>query len=209
MLSKKSLKIIKCRVTPRAAARSGNAAVRSQARTKKKGVIFMAGYFEYSKSNNALDAEYKNKFPASIAAKKLGVSTKAIKELLSTDEWHHTSNYYNKTDYYDIDIFLKIKAGEDISEFCSDDEEKKDYLETWEKLKKFKEKIVEEKYRANVTYLIWTGSRNYPKAKEFKFDNIEVLEKGSFYIFLTPNGQVKKKIGSNGTRVEKLKEVIK
>lgn len=71
--------------------------------------IKAAGYHEYSKSNNALDAEEEGRYPlteaSSILAKKLKWSiskAKAFLESIGTSEWHHTSKHYNKTKYYDV-----------------------------------------------------------------------------------------------------------
>ena len=69
------------------------------------------GYHGWSKSNNAVSAEEEGRFPATVAAKKLGVKVGAIKLYIPTDEWHHTSNHYNKTYYYDIADLLLYKEG--------------------------------------------------------------------------------------------------
>lgn len=69
------------------------------------------GYSGYSKSNNAIEAESEGRYPASVAAKKLGVKTGAIKLYIDTDEWHHTSSMYNRTPYYDIRYLLEYKEG--------------------------------------------------------------------------------------------------
>jgi len=141
----------------------------------------MAGYFEYSKSNNAIDAENNGCFPASILAKKLGVSSKAIKELMTPCEYHHTSCWYNKTDYYDMEYALEIL----------------------DQLKAYKPKLESESYIADVNWIEWEGTRKYPKAVKHHAENIEVIETGSFYIFKTNDGNIKKKIGSNGTIVNR------
>jgi len=74
----------------------------------------MAGYNGYSKSNNAVSAERSGRYPLIKATavlraklKKEGVSLtkKQCKELLlskGTDEWHHSSKFYNIVDYYDV-----------------------------------------------------------------------------------------------------------
>jgi hypothetical protein len=142
----------------------------------------MAGYCGYSKSNNAIQAEHLGRFPASVLAKKLSISTEAIKALMQPCEWHHTSSRYNRTDYYDLE-----EAQEMLVE-----------------LKAYKKpNAAPVNYTANVKYLEWSGSRKYPKATEYRFDNIKVTEKGQFYTFHTPHGDVRKKIGSNGTEVTK------
>lgn len=72
----------------------------------------MAGYNGYSKSNNAVAAEEEGLFPATIAAKKLGVSAAAIKEILHPCEWHHTSSWFNRTNYYNISDLSEETARE-------------------------------------------------------------------------------------------------
>lgn len=62
----------------------------------------MAGYFNYSKSNNAIYAEQQGKYPASRCAEIYGFkSAKIVRESIKSSEWHHTSKRYNITDYYD------------------------------------------------------------------------------------------------------------
>lgn len=56
--------------------------------------------------------------------------------------------------------------------------------------------------KGTMFYIEWTGTRNHPRAKHCKLENVEILEKGSFYIVLKDGKQIlKKKIGSNGTEV--------
>lgn len=72
----------------------------------------MAGYFEFSKSNNAMDAELAGSFPRTRAAKELGLSPTAFdlgvkydaeraRGEVFTGEWHHVSKHYNVVDYFD------------------------------------------------------------------------------------------------------------
>ena len=162
-----------------------------------------AGYSGYSKSNNAIEAESENKFPASIAAKKLGVSTEAIKNNIRTSEWHHYGSWYNEVYVYDITPYLMLKNGEDMSEYYDEDEinEYKSIYKTMKEESK-KKNIDEKKYKANVEYIEWTGTRQRPKANIKKYDNITVIEKGQFYTFMLPDGtSIRKKIDSNGTYV--------
>lgn len=68
----------------------------------------MSGYSGYSKSNNALEAEHNQRYPLSIALKKInGIISKAkakkFLEQLHTGEYHHTSKFYNDTKYYDVE----------------------------------------------------------------------------------------------------------
>jgi hypothetical protein len=68
----------------------------------------MAGYSGLSKSNNAICAENSGLFPASILAKKLGVKPGAVKALLAPSEWHHTSKFFNETEYYSYESAVEI-----------------------------------------------------------------------------------------------------
>jgi len=68
----------------------------------------MAGYCEFSKSNNAIEAESGGLFPITKAVKIVSKATnctrKKAREILNkigADEYHHTSKFYNVTDYYD------------------------------------------------------------------------------------------------------------
>ena len=178
--------------------------------------IMEAGYQGYSKSNNAVYAENEGKYPASIAAKKLGVSSEAIRRYIYSSEWHHYSSHYNEVYVYDITPYLMLKNGEDLSNDY-DQDEINEFIQIYKEMKDFtkSEKIEktqnnENKYKANVEYIIWTGTRNHPKANVQKYENIWVKEKGDFYTFILPNGEeVRKKKDSNGTYVKPYNEVKK
>jgi hypothetical protein len=63
----------------------------------------MAGYYHYSKSNNAVIAERNGIYPATKAAKIYGFkSGKDVRSLIISNEWHHSSKRYNTVDYYDV-----------------------------------------------------------------------------------------------------------
>lgn len=72
-------------------------------------------YIGYSKSRRAVLAEQEDKYPLTkackVLAKKLNWSQAKAKAFLldfGTKEWHHTSSYYNRTDYNDVsDWFIK------------------------------------------------------------------------------------------------------
>ena len=166
------------------------------------------GYVGYSMSVNMAEAQEENRLPASKAAKALGVSTQAIKETIPTSEWHHASSYYNKVDVYDINPYLELKAGKELSTDEYSEEDIAEYKENWEAMKAFPkpDKSVKQFY-GDAEWLEWSGSRAHPKAEEHKETGILIEEKGSFYTFYLPNGTtVKKKIGSNGTYVKSEEE---
>lgn len=98
------------------------------ARSKRKKNMSLAYYEanvgnEHSKSANATQAEAEGRFPMTIAAKKLGVSTKAFKSgcrsaKYESDEWHHTGSHARRTDYYDTTI---LAASGDFWRGCAKD----------------------------------------------------------------------------------------
>ena len=161
------------------------------------------GYVGYSMSVNMKEAQENNELPASKAAKALGVSTQAIRETLSPSAWHHASSYYNKVDVYDINPYLELKAGRELSEDEYTPEEIEDIKSNWEKIKSMpKPDKTTEQFYGDAEWLEWGGTRKHPTAKKHKYDNILIEKKGSFYTFHLPDGTtVRKKIDSNGTFV--------
>ena len=74
----------------------------------------MAGYnWNAGKSNRAIRAETDGLLPATHFAKWAkewfsGVTSGDIKNVLCPAEWHHTSKYFNRTDYYDPRDLLEL-----------------------------------------------------------------------------------------------------
>ena len=52
------------------------------------------------KSNNAVAAEEEGLSPASVIARRYGLESQAVSEILTVEEWHHTSAAFNETWYY-------------------------------------------------------------------------------------------------------------
>ena len=121
----------------------------------------MAGYHEFSKSNNALAAEADGKFPASVLAKMLRVRPGAIKALLHTSEWHHTSKHYNCTNYYSEESALEIL----------------EQLQAWRPADK-NEQVFE---GCSGSFLTWSGTRNHPHATVNTFKNTRAVKKGAWF----------------------------
>jgi len=91
------------------------------------------GYIGYSKSVNAANAEEEEgRLPATKFAKWLrekgykGATSAFVKDVVHTDEWHHTSCKYNMTDY-----FCKIHFFENRKKY-------RKALEEWKKRSKIK-----------------------------------------------------------------------
>jgi hypothetical protein len=152
---------------------------------KRLEVLYMSGYHGYSMSNNAMSAYNDGEKPISKWTKSDIISTienaaksgdlnlkcdlnvlkkcpsKSLKEMcLSRTSWHHTSSYYNRTNFYSID-FEKIKSltNEQLS---IEPVEPEHTDEIWK-----------------CAFLEWSGTRKHPKATEF----IEIgTVKGDWFI---------------------------
>lgn len=164
------------------------------------------GYDGYAMSNNARMAYEDCEMPLSkwtktellSAIKNYNVSADIIlalqkhntdtlrRELLMYSGWHHTSEYYNKTNFYAIDA---DKVNE-LTVNC---------IDNWDKAENTVSSL---KYRGDFNYVEWQGSRNYPKAVPHCLENVNIEERGSFYYVTDTDDKllIKKKIGSNGTR---------
>lgn len=110
--------------------------------------------------------------------------------LLSYSGYHHTSSYFNSTDFYEIDF--------DVIEDLTDEE-----IEEWKNEVVEVEKPVSIKYRGSIHYLEWGGSRKHPKAFDRYIEDVNIERKGCFYIVTDDYGFeiIRKKIGSNGTYI--------
>ncbi len=161
----------------------------------------MAGYSGYSMSNNAVDAYENGEKPYSKWTKQdllIGYSQVCKesgfeiydlskirvdilkRQLLVCSSWHHTSSRYNKTDFYEISVDACERLTEEIvKELISLKEEKtSSCIEKWE-----------------VSYLVWSGTRNHPRATEYT-ETVDYDTSKSYV--LTEHG--KKKISANGFR---------
>jgi len=152
----------------------------------------MAGYYEYSMSNNAVDAYNAGLLPASKLAKKLKVTTSAIKLFMSPSEWHHTSSNFNKTNFYDGEIYLQL-INNTVNWFDYDYEDIELAAYNLCCMHNYTpcENKPEIKY-GRIEWIEWSGSRRYPKAIEREFVG-NVTIKGEFYYF----ANMKKKINGN------------
>ena len=172
----------------------------------------MAGYCGYSMSNNAVAAYENGEMPKSKWTKDLMLSAVAeqiadldadeakefnadliervkkctiseLRGLLLDDAgWHHTSEYFNKTSFYCVNIW-------NISDAALSAIESK-------RTEKAAEKSAQqqpEKIERNVSFLVWSGSRNHPKSTRYT-ERCEI--KGNWA--MTSYG--KKSITGNGFR---------
>jgi hypothetical protein len=81
-----------------------------------------------------------------------------VKEHIRYDEWHHTSNHFNMTEFF---------QKESILEFLSYLENRRLFRKISENRKKENKKTsVVKKYKATIEWLEWTGTRKHPHATE-------------------------------------------
>ena len=150
----------------------------------------MAGYHNFSKSNNAVIAERNGLYPKTQAikeiAKKYGFSQKKVKAWIDAggytpSEWHHSSKFYNEIQYYNTE--LDEDALEDLTDFepASSDPKKSEesgiYLIQW---------------------IEWEGTRRHPKAVKHEYEGRAVI-KGDWISF----DNKKKKISGKHITIEK------
>lgn len=143
----------------------------------------MSGYFNYSMSNNAVEAYENGKMPRSKWSKSalldnLETEKDYTKEqidilrkyplsvlkdyFLEYSEWHHTSNYFNCTDFYEVS---DISFSEIDFEYL--DKLKKENIEESKMQKQEKKEIAQQKpVKAYCTWGEWEGTRAHPHLKE-------------------------------------------
>ena len=167
-----------------------------------------SGYNRYSMSKRAVEAYDRGEQPMSKWTKQdlldavddlnpsileacIRLSVPELRDfLLAYSGWHHTSSYFSKTDFYAI--------REDIEDLKPEDVPKHE--------KRKRDPVV--RFRGNITYLEWSGTRKHPKATEKRLENVIIEERGSFYVVFNDDGTeiLRKKIWSNGTYVVNYEE---
>lgn len=131
----------------------------------------MAGYYNYSMSNNAVWAYENGEMPLSKWTKSsileaCGDKAEMLKpltvaelraEVLICSSWHHTSKHYNRTDFYMIDVEkLSEITNEDVATIVARRQPKKKAV-----------KVEKKTVKAEVTYTVWVGQyRNYRKPRQ-------------------------------------------
>ena len=167
----------------------------------------MAGYYGFSMSNNAVEAYKNGEMPLSKWTKKaileeaekydLQCSLEKLKriplavlrdKLLYESSWHHTSKFYNETNFYSFDV-------DEMSEITDDQ------LDQWMETFSRKKKAVASEERWKCSFLEWSGTRKHPHAER-------VVDTGTIRgnWFYRDHGR-KKSIDANGfIKVERLSE---
>lgn len=171
----------------------------------------MAGYHNFSMSNNAVDAYENGEMPLSKWSKKailaavLDAAPDALPLLsrcplavlrahcLRRSSWHHTSSRYNKTDFYSLDDMIL----EDLTA---------ETVESW--IREHKDAAAApaaapSRRQGSIAYIEWAGSLRRPRAIHRRLDNVFIEQKGAFFLVYDAAGALilRKKVGSTGTEV--------
>ena len=150
------------------------------------------GYIGASMSERAAAAYDNGLLPASKLAKKLGVSAAAIRAVLPSAEWHHTSKHYNATAF-----------------FSAPEEDEPTEVELLEKMRAFDAAArAEKKATADIQHglcavgwIEWGGSRNRPTADR-QVVWADVVERGDWFIIQRNGFQpFRMKSSKNGLRI--------
>lgn len=165
------------------------------------------GYVGYSMSVNARNAYNRGEKPISGWTKQeildavdgidpdkvdmlRKVSVKTLRDhILVLTGWHHTSSMYNRTNFYAVD--------EDVIDSLTPEK-----IAAWSRdFANTTKPVEQESFHGDFHYIEWSGTRNHPKANERTLTDVNIRQKGSFYIVTDVEGNelIRKKVGSNGT----------
>ena len=166
----------------------------------------MAGYAQdFSKSNNAYQAEREGKITASALAKILKCKPAAIKNHCNSSEFHHTSSWFNSTDYYDEPILIALASGASpdyiMAEYGLDDDDVVKAQTLLSLLRAFgREKVTIKMHeKCDVAWLEWLCSRNFAKCKERREKGCRVTIKGqTATITLSEGSSFQKRLATRG-----------
>lgn len=157
----------------------------------------MAGYDGHSKSNNAVEAEREGRFPLSRAARRAGVPAELVKRFVGTSEWHHSSKFYNRVDYYDVAEIRQVFGLDPAADFEINPEAAA-ALAAWKPAKA--DAAIH--HGCTVEWIEWSGTRNYPRADERRAENCTIAIKGQTATITLPDGAtLTKRLKTRGFKV--------
>lgn len=151
----------------------------------------MAGYYGFSKSNNAVDDEADGILPISklVCAEGKKLPPKFVKDRYAPKRYHHYSKMFNEIDVYD---------NNEILEDLENNPELKEVLKKYRKKEREKVEFSETYENVNIKKVFWSGSRNYLKRDDEEYLNVTVKRKKDFlYIFRGEDLLFKKKYDAN------------
>lgn len=156
------------------------------------------GYDGYSRSNNAINAEEEGRFPASKAAKILGITTDTLKHFFETDhmEWHHTSKHYNKVKFYDVTEIEK-EITQEVLDFDKEVRRKK------------RESKPVKLSGCEVEWIEWVGTGRNKRKVEHKEQGCKIVISGQKHVITTKSGHTFTKMFDANGFSYKTKEQLK
>ncbi len=110
-----------------------------------------SGYIGYSESVRSYNAKKDGKYPKTVFKKEYSITEKKFKELeergvISISEWHHTSKFGNKTDFWavnDFVLFYLLKGEKEKAYSCYKNSKKNiGYKYTYNKKSRENAKII-------------------------------------------------------------------
>ena len=149
------------------------------------------GYINFSMSERAAAAKEEGMKTASELAVQLrrrfprrfrGVTAASVAATVPAAEWHHTSKFYNSTNFYNPADVFKVRE-------------------------KLRAKILRERGESRkrtsfenctVTWLEWSGSWNRPSCIERSASGVEVLVKGKTAYFMVDGEKITKRLTTHG-----------
>lgn len=143
----------------------------------------MAGYCDFSMSNNAKAAYWDGLVPAS---KIRGVPAELVRRFCEPKEWHHTSSRFNCTDFYDPEVVRSVFGLQ--PEDYKPDPYAVEALEEWKAAKK---KAPEVFNGCTVEWLHWTRDYyNRRRPIERREEGCRVEIKGATAKITLPSGKL-------------------
>lgn len=173
----------------------------------------MAGYDDYSMSNNAREAYRSGEMPLSKWTKtailedvreKYGDKHKFSmdvlqrlplvvlrKMVLAHSSWHHTSKMYNRTDFWCVDDDALEELTDDILNQAAEKYRSAPNNKATPAIDIYRNCVVE--------WTEWSGTRNHPKATHMEASGCTVSVKGKTATVTLPDGkEFVKRLGTNG-----------
>lgn len=160
------------------------------------------GYNGYSMSKRAAAAYEDGKVPFSklpACIRKIGKYK--LDNYAAPCEWHHTSKFYNRTDFYDVEQVLAIFLIESSEEY----EPAPEAVEFLKNFKTTPATLPTTSFIAKkVSWLEWSGSRKHPKATCRELHNVQVFTKNNkTFSFYDGTIKITKRAGTNGFSIER------
>lgn len=153
----------------------------------------MAGYdFDRGMSNNAVAAYDVGLVPFSKIGR--GIPRHLVDRYCGPLEWHHSSKFYNRVDFYDKEAVLAtfgLTVGEEgdadaVAAFEA-------YKRACREADAIQPDAPEYFEKCRVEWVEFTGSRKHPRPISVVHESVCIRVKGDNVDILTPNGIVRKK----------------